>query len=308
MEVENGNVVVNANICQGSYDVSSFLPQMFFIDVAESSINDDNYHQLLPLEDFSLCVEVVNASNSNGADIKVFYSNPGYGAQSFAFISNGDGTFRIQPYLSDSRVIGVENNSTADQANVELATWSGHDSQKWILKRVWPTDTTYYSMNWSYFFHGDDAEEFKRISQRFSNSVAGDHTGIDIPADTGTPIYSPCAGKVLYSNYEGTMGYYVIIETTPTDESEEPLIIRLMHMQSQPLVSVGANVTANTKLGYVGNTGNSQGEHLHVDINDGSHINGSQIQQDLSSAINPESFYPQILFIYGLSRYNTTFA
>lgn len=81
-----------------------------------------------------------------------------------------------------------------------------------------------------------------------------------------------------------------------------------MHMLYTPEVAFNASVTKNTLLGYVGNTGTSTGAHLHVDVNSGGYLNGSGIREDLASAINPESFYPQIQFVYGLSASNTTYA
>lgn len=104
------------------------------------------------------------------------------------------------------------------------------------------------------------------------------------------------------------MGYFVIIETEDTDSNGKPLTIRLMHMQGSPNVDPDEQVSMNTLLGYVGNTGTSSGAHLHVDINNGGHTSGSKIRKDLNSAIDPEAFYPQIQFVYGLSASNVKYA
>lgn len=307
LEVANGNVVVGANVYQDAFYFDTTLAQIFCLKVAETGIDDSDYHQLSPAGNLPLCMDVDNAWDVDGANIKIFSSNPGYGAQSFKFISNGDGSFRIKPHFSDTRVLGVANNSTANQANVELVTWTGHASQKWVLKKVnAATDPDYYAMNWSYFFRGADAESVKRISQRFSNANGDSHYGTDFVRvdggnSTGKAIYSPCAGKVVKRGNNTSMGNYVIIETTQTDSYGNKLTIRLMHMRDDPLVALNATVTTNTCLGYIGNTGTSFGAHLHVDINNGGNWWGEEIRADLSSMINPENFYPQIQFVYGRS-------
>ena len=38
------------------------------------------------------------------------------------------------------------------------------------------------------------------------------------------------------------------------------------HMNSAPVVSVGQTVTQGQLLGYVGTTGNSTGNHLHLEL------------------------------------------
>lgn len=319
LEVANGNVVVGANVWQDEFHFDYTLSQLFCLYTAESTINDLEYHQLLPAGDVNLCVDVDGGVDADGANIKVYSENPGLGAQSFKFIANPDGSFCIQPHLSSTRVFGVANNSTANQANVELVPYNAnnvHASQKWVLKKVRPAvDPDYFSMNWSYFFRGTDTTTCTRISQRFSNANANSHYGTDFVRvdgvdSTGKAVYSPCAGKVIDAGNKNSMGNYVIIETTQTDSNGNKLTIRLLHMRDRPLVKADDMVTTSTCLGYVGNTGTSYGAHLHVDINDAGYTWGEQIRENaasLSHMINPENFYPQIKFVYGSSD-NVTYA
>lgn len=186
LDVANGFAVSGNNIWQCTFNASE--AQQFLMLGPESGISSTSYHQIAPKGNTSLRLDVSNAWDANGANIGLFNSNPGYGAQSFCFISNGDGSFRIMPYLSSTRVIGVTGNSNASLANVALYTWTGHNSQRWVLKEV----DQYFSMNWTYPFHGTDATTYRNITTRFSSS----HVGIDVPAPDGTALYSPAAGTV----------------------------------------------------------------------------------------------------------------
>lgn len=90
------------------------------------------------------------------------------------------------------------------------------------------------------------------------------HSGADLVAPTGTPIYPIMAGVVEAVNYDPFgFGRHVIVKH---DEGYESIY---GHM-SQPEVKVGEKVGLNTKLGLSGSTGFSTGPHLHIEI----HLNG----------------------------------
>lgn len=84
------------------------------------------------------------------------------------------------------------------------------------------------------------------------------HTGMDLRAETGTPVRATAAGKVVTAEYSGGYGNMV--------EIEHPggLSTRYAHM-SAILVSAGQNVSAGTLVGRVGSTGRSTGPHLHYE-------------------------------------------
>lgn len=92
------------------------------------------------------------------------------------------------------------------------------------------------------------------------------HTGIDIPAPKGTTIYAIDDGKVILSRKYGSYGECVIIDHGNGISS-------LYAHQSSRSVSVGATVTKGQAIGKVGSTGNSTGNHLHLEIRkNGSHV------------------------------------
>ena len=104
------------------------------------------------------------------------------------------------------------------------------------------------------------------ITGRFGDPRGGGtrtHTGLDFnqpgTADSGDPIYSLTGGKVVESKYSSGRGWYIAV----TDE--EGNLTRYVHLKHKPKYSVGDRVGEGDTLGYIGNTGNSFGSHLHID-------------------------------------------
>lgn len=86
------------------------------------------------------------------------------------------------------------------------------------------------------------------------------HKGIDLGADSGTPIFAVRDGVVRVAAYEeGGAGYYVSLGHTGG------YITIYMHM-THYVVSQGQSVSQGQLIGYVGNTGISTGDHLHFGI------------------------------------------
>lgn len=85
------------------------------------------------------------------------------------------------------------------------------------------------------------------------------HTGIDIAASEGTPIRAANSGPVLYSGWN-SWGYGNTVVL-----AHGPFSTLYGHMSSTA-VRCGEFVNAGQVIGYVGNTGNSSGPHLHFEI------------------------------------------
>ena len=108
----------------------------------------------------------------------------------------------------------------------------------------WPLPGhTYISCN----FGDDDA---------YGNSS---HRGTDIPAPEGTPILAAHSGTVIISGWNNSYGNQVLLD------NGAGLSTRYAHM-TQTAVAAGEAVTAGQVIGYVGNTGDSTGFHLHFEV------------------------------------------
>ena len=96
------------------------------------------------------------------------------------------------------------------------------------------------------------------------------HGGLDMAANSGTPIYAALDGKVSTTGFNATYGNYVII----THHSGYKTLYG--HM-SQITCKKGNFVYTNTMIGRVGSTGMSTGPHLHFTV----YKNGKSINPSL---------------------------
>ena len=90
--------------------------------------------------------------------------------------------------------------------------------------------------------------------------VYSGHGGIDIPAPSGTPIRAVKSGQVVTSTDNGgTYGRYVSIDHGGGCSS-------LYAHMSRRNCSVGDMVSRGDIIGYVGDSGRTTGNHLHLEI------------------------------------------
>lgn len=85
------------------------------------------------------------------------------------------------------------------------------------------------------------------------------HKGIDIARPSDRTIKSVDNGKVVYAGYDGGYGNKVVVDHNNGYRTT------YAHLDSIS-VSVGQTVEAGGKLGVMGNTGNSTGVHLHLEV------------------------------------------
>lgn len=95
------------------------------------------------------------------------------------------------------------------------------------------------------------------------------HTGTDFINlyERYAPIYAADSGVVIGVGYKYDMGYYVYLDHNNGFKTI------YMHMNTWPYVSEGENVARGQNIGQMGNTGRSDGVHLHFTVE----VNGTRV-------------------------------
>ena len=131
-------------------------------------------------------------------------------------------------------------------------------------------------------------KSYTRISSEYGwrkNPVSGVnklHAGIDFAAPAGTPIYAAASGYVQVAGWSsGGYGNYVVFYHGKMLDGNAYSTL-YGHMRSVA-TSAGKYVNQGDLIGYVGSTGNSTGNHLHLEVWKG----GSK-----ANAVNPRGYIP----------------
>lgn len=104
--------------------------------------------------------------------------------------------------------------------------------------------------------------ENSRMSSGYKTPDRPNHSGIDYAAPEGTKIYCPVDGAVVYSQWnDGGYGYLVIVQDT------HGYYHIFGHQCKASPLKVNDEVLRGDLIGYVGNTGDSKGNHLHYQVN-----------------------------------------
>lgn len=85
------------------------------------------------------------------------------------------------------------------------------------------------------------------------------HTGLDIAAALGTPVYAVADGVVSFAGYDGGYGKLVSVD------HGYGVVTRYGH-NSELYVQVGQKIKRGDVLSAVGNTGRSTAAHLHYEV------------------------------------------
>ena len=88
------------------------------------------------------------------------------------------------------------------------------------------------------------------------------HSGVDIAAPIGTPVYAPEGGVVVHAGTASGFGYAVAIQHGDGT-------ITLYGHVNQYFVATGEVVSAGQQIAEVGNRGQSTGPHLHFEVHTG---------------------------------------
>ena len=142
--------------------------------------------------------------------------------------------------------------SDADSSSSGSSGSSGSSNDSSVL------NTGDLSFSWPLAGYG-----YGSITQYYGNNG---HMGLDVGIPYGTPIYAAESGQVISAEYHWSWGNNVLIWHNGTYST------RYAHCSSLA-VSAGEYVQKGQVIGYAGSTGNSTGNHLHVEV----YQNGSRV-------------------------------
>jgi len=110
---------------------------------------------------------------------------------------------------------------------------------------IWPT-------------HGWLTDSFGRRRDPFTGEPEY-HTGLDISADKGEPVYATANGTVESAESSGSYGNMVVIS------HGFGITTRYAHLDSFRVTS-GQAVRRGEVVGFAGSTGRATGDHLHYEV------------------------------------------
>ncbi|MGM9722559.1 MAG: M23 family metallopeptidase [Prevotella sp.] len=85
------------------------------------------------------------------------------------------------------------------------------------------------------------------------------HSGIDLSAKAGTPIYAMLPGEVAHIGYDSRSGNYIKLR-------HGSFTVSYCHLIRKPNIPIGSKVFPGQPVAQVGSTGRSTGPHLHITL------------------------------------------
>ena len=90
------------------------------------------------------------------------------------------------------------------------------------------------------------------------------HSGTDLAAGCGVPIYAARGGQIVYAGWNGSYGNFILIN------HGGGITTGYAHIATgKTFVKFGEHVSTGTHIANVGTTGGSTGCHLHFEVRDG---------------------------------------
>lgn len=204
-----------------------------------------------------------------------------------------------QDELADALVQASDNLLSAQDAQAQAQAQVDSDQMDYnavvseIQSLIGGTAGSYTDLTFSGFIC--PLASYSRVSSEYGyrtlNGVRKLHAGTDYAAPGGTPIAAAAAGYVCAAGWNsGGYGYYVLIYHGAMGDGNTYSTL-YAHMQAQPSVSAGSYVGQGTVIGYVGNTGNSYGNHLHIEVWQGSSTANSVANK--ATRVDPRYYIPR---------------
>jgi len=185
------------------------------------------------------------------------------------------GTLADQTPFSFSQMVGVgsvdypyDKPLTVDPATIDPAVTKPEEAE-WSALASQATPVRYWSgaflmpspLPQDYCLETGDCWSSRFGNRRSYNGSSYEyfHTGLDVVGGTGTEIYAPAAGIVVFAGPLTVRGNATMID------HGWGVYTGYMH-QSEIIVKVGDRVEPGQLIGLVGGTGRVEGPHLHLEV------------------------------------------
>lgn len=101
--------------------------------------------------------------------------------------------------------------------------------------------------------------KFGQRRNPFGKKSSEFHSGIDLSAKAGTPIYAMMPGEVAHIGYDSRSGNYIKLR-------HGNFTVSYCHLIRKPNLPIGSKVFPGQSVAHVGSTGRSTGPHLHITL------------------------------------------
>lgn len=146
-----------------------------------------------------------------------------------------------------TKIKNIKNKDKSDESSKDTNKKEQSSSNKGSAKKVYRSPFRASSRQTTAF-------------KKKGNWAAGYHTGVDRVCDSDRTLVSPANGKIQRNSYDKSYGNYVVITTS------DGRSILMAHMKSRSSVKLGSSIKKGDTIGIMGNTGNSYGAHLHIEV------------------------------------------
>lgn len=107
--------------------------------------------------------------------------------------------------------------------------------------------------------------KFGKRRNPFGKNSTEFHSGIDLSAKAGTPIYAMLPGEVAHIGYDPRSGNYIKLR-------HGNFTVSYCHLIRKPNLPIGSKVFSGQPVAHVGSTGRTTGPHLHITLKKGAKI------------------------------------
>lgn len=180
-----------------------------------------------------------------------------YGGMTFAQFRENSGNWSVD-YLTEAFTWSYERPN-------ESAGWESMPARKAFAQRA------FNELDFSGSGGGECDFTFpsncRNVTSPFDDPDRTDHYGVDFACSGIWEIYASAGGTVTRSEFSSSYGEVVYILHNVNGQEYETVYAHLQ--EGSRTVSLGDTVTQGQKIGIMGNTGDSTGQHLHFELHVG---------------------------------------